>query len=78
MSMMEPDVRNFLKKVLQSVFTGLLWMMVNMIAGIYFGLMFINDKISIGNIIFYVFSMASLLLLIRFYYKIWKQKFPHG
>ena len=40
MSMMEPEVKDFLKKVLQSVFTGLLWMMINMIAGIYFGWMF--------------------------------------
>lgn len=78
MSMMEPEVKDFLKKVLQSVFTGLLWMMINMIAGIYFGWMFINDKFSVGNIIFYTFLIVSLLLLIRFYYKIWKQKFPHG
>jgi hypothetical protein len=78
MSMLEPEVKDFLKKILQSVFTGLLWMMVNMIAGIYFGWMFIYDKISVGNIIFYIFLIVSLLWLIRFYYRIWKNKFPHG
>jgi type IV secretory pathway VirB2 component (pilin) len=78
MSMMEPEVKDFLKKIVQSVFTGLLWMMINMIAGIYFGWMFIYDKISVGNIIFYVFLIVSLLWLIRFYYRTWKNKFPHG
>lgn len=78
MDMMEPEVKDFLKKVLQSVFTLLLWMIINMVAGIYFGLLFINDKISIGNILFYLFLIISLLWLIRFYYRIWKNKFPHG
>jgi hypothetical protein len=78
MDMMEPEVKDFLKKVIQSVFLGLLWMMVNMIAGIFFGLMFINDRVSAGNIIFYIFLTLSLAGLLFFYYRTWKKKFPHG
>jgi hypothetical protein len=78
MSGMEPEVKDFLKKVLQSVFIGLLWMIVNMTTGIFFGLLFINDKISIGNIIYYLFLVISLAGLIWFYYRTWKNKFPHG
>jgi hypothetical protein len=78
MSSMEPEVKDFLKRVLWSFFFGLFWLMLNMTLGIYFGLLFINEKIRIGNIIFYLFSISSLGLLIWFYYKTWKKKFPHG
>jgi hypothetical protein len=78
MSGMEPDVKDFLKKVAQSFFLGLLWMMLNMTIGIFLGWMFIHDKIAAGNIIFYIFMVASLAALIWFYYRTWKKKFPHG
>ena len=78
MDMFEPDTKDFLKKIIQSVFVGLSWMFVNMTAGIYFGLLFVYDSISIGNIIFYIFFVVSLAFLVWFYYKTWKRKFPHG
>jgi len=78
MSQVEPEVKDFLKRVVLTVFFGLLWMMLNMTLGLYFGLLFIDDKISVGNIIFYLFAAISLVLLIWFYYKTWKKKFPHG
>ena len=78
MSGMEPEVQDFLKRILWSFFFGLLWLMVNMTMGIYFGLLFIGERIRIGNIVFYLFSSISLGFLIWFYYKTWKKKFPHG
>jgi len=78
MSQVEPEVKDFLKRVVLTVFFGLLWMMLNMTLGLYFGLLFIDDRISVGNIIFYLFAAISLALLIWFYYKTWKKKFPHG
>ena len=78
MSSVEPEARDFLKKVAWSVFFGIVWMMINMVLGIYFQLFFIEDRISIGNIIFYLFFLGSSFALIRFYYKTWKQKYPHG
>jgi hypothetical protein len=78
MSSMEPEVRKFLKKILASVFAGLMWMILNMILGIYFDLFFIETKISMGNIIFYIIFIGSLVALILYYYHTWKTKFPHG
>ncbi len=78
MSSVEPEVKDFLKRIVQSIFLGLFWLMINMTMGIYFGLLFIDGKISIGNIIFYLFSMLSLAALIWFYYKTWSRKYPHG
>ena len=78
MSSVEPEARDFLKKVVWSVFYGIAWLMVNMTMGIYFGLMLIEDHLRIKNIFFYLFFIISLFALIRFYYKTWKQKYPHG
>jgi len=78
MSLLEPELKDFLKKILQSFFAGLCWMMANMIAGIFFGLLFVRDRITTGNIIFYLFFLSSLIWLLRFYYRTWKKKFPHG
>jgi hypothetical protein len=78
MSSLEPEVQDFLKRIVSSLFLGLFWLMLNMTLGIYFGLLFVDGKISIGNIIFYIFLLGSLFLLIRFYYRTWKKKFPHG
>jgi ABC-type spermidine/putrescine transport system permease subunit II len=78
MDLLEPELKDFLKKIIQSVFIGLAWMTVNMIAGIFLGWMFVGDRLTGGNIIFYLFLVSSLILLVRFYFRIWKKKFPHG
>jgi len=78
MSSFEPEVKDFLKRIVSSVFLGLLWLMLSMTFGIYFGFLFVNEKISIGNILFYLFFFLSFIFLIRFYLKTWKKKFPHG
>jgi hypothetical protein len=78
MSSMEPDVQEFLKKVVQSVFAGLFWLMLNMTLGIYFGFLFIKNGLSIPNLIFYSVFFVSLIILIMFYYRTWSKRFPHG
>ena len=75
---LEPEVKDFLKRIVWSVFLGLLWLMLNTTFGIYFNLLFVEDKISFGNIIYYLFFLLSLVGLIWFYYKTWSKKFPHG
>jgi hypothetical protein len=78
MSGMERDTKDFLKKIVQSIFLGLLWLCLNMTMGIYNGLLFFEDRITLANIFYYLFLVASLIALIRFYWVTWKNKFPHG
>lgn len=78
MSKMEPEVKDFLQKIVSSLFLGLLWLIVNMTAGIYYGWLFIKDRISTGNIFYYIFLVGSLTALILFYRRTWKKKYPHG
>ena len=71
---MEDDAKEFLLRVVRSLTAALIWLLVNMILGIYIGLMFFEESPSVGNIIFYVWLILSLVLLIRYYIKIWWPK----
>ncbi|HLX93664.1 MAG TPA: hypothetical protein VKR32_18400 [Puia sp.] len=78
MSRMEPEATRFLKKILISFSIGFGWLMLNMILGIYAGLLFAEDGIHVGNIIFYIIFAGSLITMILLLRRIWKEKFPHG
>ncbi len=69
---MEPEVKAFLLLIINSIAMALLWMMVNMTAGIYFNLAFFEEKLSIWNILYYIFFLATLVLLIVYLRKKWK------
>jgi hypothetical protein len=72
MSGMEPDIRNFLSKVMSSLSVGLLWLLINTTVGIGFGYAFFEKRPTAGNYIFYLWFLVSLFLLIRYYRKKWK------
>jgi hypothetical protein len=69
---MEPEVKAFLALIINSLAMALLWMMVNMTAGIYYNLAFFEDKLSIWNILYYIFFLATLAFLIIYLRKKWK------
>ena len=72
MSGIEPEVKNFLSKIVTSLSIGLLWMLINSTIGIYFNFAFFENKPTIGNYIFYVWFLVSLYFLIKLYRRIWK------
>jgi hypothetical protein len=71
---MEPDMIEFLVRIVQTLSMGLLWLLVNMTVGIYFGFGFFEDTPSIGNYIYYLFFLLTLGLLIFYFRKKWKGK----
>jgi hypothetical protein len=72
MSEMEPDIKDFLFKVMSSLSMSLLWLLINTTMGIGFNYAFFENKPSIGNYIFYAWFLASLFLLISYLRKKWK------
>ncbi len=72
MSGMEPDMQNFLKRILQTVSVTLLFLLLHMTAGVYLNWAFFEGKPSLGNIIYYFVFLSSLAVLIYFYYRLWK------
>ena len=69
---MEPEVKAFLLMIVQTLSMSMLWLLVNMTAGIYFNLGFFEGSPSIWNILYYVFFLASFVLLIMYFRKKWK------
>ena len=69
---MEPDARELLVKVSKSLATGLIWLMVNMTAGIYMGWLFFGEHMTTGNYVFYAFMILSLVGLIWYQIRLWR------
>ena len=75
---MEQEAKDFLKRVLLSVFLGFMWLFVNMTLGIYYDLLPIYGRPDVWNIGYYLFLTGSGVLYFWFLRRTWKKKFPHG
>lgn len=76
--MMEHDIKEFLKRIVWTVFSMFLWLTLTIGIGAYNNLLVPEHGLHIGNIIFYVWAVGSLIALIYLFFRIWKKKFPHG
>ncbi len=74
MSGMEPETQDFLKRIVQTVSVGMLFLLLHMTFGLYLNWGFFEDVPTIGNIIYYIVFLASLSGLIYLYYRLWKGK----
>ena len=74
----EPDVQDFLRRIMFSIGAGLLWLFINMTAGIFAGWFFYGTHPTKGNFIFYAWLLISFAALLRLYYRLWSKRFPHG
>jgi hypothetical protein len=75
---MEPDVQDFLKRIVWSVTLVLVYMLIISTAGIAGGWLFFYDTPTLGNYIFYSWILLSTIASIWLLVKWWKKKFPHG
>ena len=70
---MEPEVRAYLIRIVNTLALGILWMVLNSTAGIMYDLAFIHDKISLGNILFYIWLITSFIFLVRHFIRMWSK-----
>ncbi|HEV8270235.1 MAG TPA: hypothetical protein VGQ04_02960 [Chitinophagaceae bacterium] len=68
---MDPEVARYFRKILRSLFAFLMWLFINVTAGIYFELAYSNNFSSFVHILFFVWLTLSLALLLWYLYKIW-------
>ena len=66
----DPEVKKFFVKILNTIAVGLLWMMITLTLGLYFGLAYHSS--SLVKILFYAGFLISLFFLIRYFYRRWK------
>ena len=74
----EPEAQDFLKRIMFTIGVGLVWLFINMTAGIFAGWLFFRTSPTKGNWAFYIWMITSFAALLWVYYKLWRKRFPHG
>jgi uncharacterized membrane protein YpjA len=70
---MEPAVRAYLIRIVNTISVGLSWLAINSTWGIMYGYAFPEEHVQIGNIIFYVWLLISSTAYLWFVLKLWKK-----
>jgi len=71
---MEEDAARLLVKIVKTISIVIVWMMITMTFGIYFGWFFYYKTPTIGNIICYLFISITLVLVLIYLRKLWKEE----
>ena len=69
---MEPEVRHFLATLVQSISMLLLWMIFNTFFGIKLGYLFLDGKITVWHVVYYVCLIVSFVFVMRYIINKWK------
>lgn len=72
---MEPDVQDFLKRVVWSISLVLVYMLILSTIGIAAGWFFFYDKPTLGNYVFYCWTLLSTIGVVIVLIKWWRKKF---
>ncbi len=70
---MEPGIRQYLIRILNTLGIGLLWMGINTTVGIMLGYGIIDGAFRLGNGIFYTWFFLSMGGFIWWIYRIWRE-----
>ena len=71
---MEPEAAAFLRRVANSLAIGFIWLAINATAAIKGDNAFIGDHITIGNVLFYIWFVISLVILLYILKRMWLTK----
>lgn len=66
---MEPGVRKYLIRIINTLSLGLLWMALNSTLGIMYDFAFVHEHVRTGNILFYIWFLISTIAYL--WYVIW-------
>lgn len=69
----EPETRAFFILIANSMAFVLLWMMLNVLFGIYLEYAFFDGSPGWKNILYYFISLVAFILLVRHLIKKWKK-----
>jgi hypothetical protein len=69
---MDPEIKKYFRKILNSFSLGALWLIGIATLGIFFRLGIVTNGIQWYNILFYFVFILSLFVLLRYNYKAWK------
>ena len=70
---MEPGIKEYLTRIINTLAVGLLWMAINTSFGIMYDYAFVHEQVMPGNIFFYVWFIASLVGFLWWVIRLWKK-----
>ncbi|MFN3667456.1 MAG: hypothetical protein ACK4S0_14930 [Sediminibacterium sp.] len=70
---MEPGIRKYLIRIINTLSLGLLWLALNSTAGIMYGYAFVEGQIKLGNILFYIWFLLSLTAYLWYVIRLWRK-----
>ena len=70
---MEPGVKRYLIRILNTLSLGLLWMAINSTAGIMYDLAFVHDHLLLKNVLFYAWFLISLVAYLWYVIWLWRK-----
>ena len=69
---MEPQLLQFLNRIIRTLGLVVLWMLVNSTIGLMWGYAYVGNRWQLGNMVYYIFLLLSLIGLLYILYKIWR------
>lgn len=70
---MEPGVKQYLIRILNTLALGLLWMAINSTLGIMYDLAFVHEHATTGNILFFIWFAISLAAYLWWVIRVWSK-----
>ena len=70
---MEPGIKELFKRLAVCISLLVLWMLINMTFGIWFGWAYFEGGIDWYNVVFYLWALLSFAALIWYYVYLWKK-----
>lgn len=71
---MDPEVRRYFRKIMNSFSVGIMWLLSMATAGLFFDLAIVRNGVRWYNIAFYGLVLVSFMGLVYYYYKTWSKK----
>ncbi|GAA4740789.1 hypothetical protein [Flavisolibacter ginsenosidimutans] len=71
---MDPEMKVYFQKIMKSFGAVSLWLLLMMTLGLYLRLGYFTNGLDWYNGIFYFIFFVTLVLLLRFLFKVWKKK----
>ena len=70
---MDQEVKVYFQKIMKSFGIGVFWLMVSMVAGLFFKLGYWQHGWRWQNTVFYAVLILTLILVVRYLLRIWRK-----
>lgn len=71
---MDPEVKAYFKKIMNSFSMGALWLLSTATLGLFLGLGLSKNGIHWYNILFYIFAVGTLVGVVFYFRRVWRNE----